>query len=55
MPTYGRSFTLSDRSQWQVNSQAKDGGKAGEYTREAGFLSYYEVSYSDLNILIQEQ
>jgi len=43
MPTYGRSFTLSDRSQWQVNSQAKDGGKAGEYTREAGFLSYYEV------------
>ena len=43
MPTYGRSFTLSDRSQWQVNSPAKDGGKAGEYTREAGFLAYYEV------------
>ena len=26
-----------------VNSPAKDGGKAGDYTREAGFLSYYEV------------
>jgi len=43
MPTYGRSFTLSDASQYIVNSPAKDGGKAGEYTREAGFLSYYEV------------
>ena len=48
MPTYGRSFTLSDRSQWQVNSPAKDGGKAGEYTREAGFLSYYEVSIHNM-------
>ena len=44
MPTYGRSFTLSDASQYIVNSPAKDGGKAGEYTREAGFLSYYEVN-----------
>jgi len=43
MPTYGRSFTLSDPSQYVVNSPAKDGGKAGEYTREAGFLAYYEV------------
>jgi chitinase len=43
MPTYGRSFTLSDSSQYIVNSPAKDGGKAGEYTREAGFLAYYEV------------
>ena len=45
MPTYGRSFTLSDASQYIVNSEAKDGGKAGEYTREAGFLSYYEVRH----------
>jgi len=43
MPTYGRSFTLSDPSQYLVNSPAKDGGEAGEYTREAGFLAYYEV------------
>jgi len=43
MPTYGRSFTLSDSNQWPVNSPAKDGGDAGEYTREAGFLAYYEV------------
>ena len=43
MPTYGRSFTLSDSSQYTVNSPARDGGKAGPYTREAGFLAYYEV------------
>ncbi len=43
MPTYGRSFTLTDRSKYTVNSAAKDGGKAGEYTREAGFLAYYEI------------
>lgn len=43
MPTYGRSFTLSSASNYIVNSAAKDGGKAGDYTREAGFLSYYEV------------
>lgn len=38
-----RSFTLSNKNQYIVNSPAKDGGKAGDYTREAGFLSYYEV------------
>jgi chitinase len=43
MPTYGRSFTLNDRNNYVVNSEAKDGGTAGEYTREAGFLSYYEA------------
>ena len=43
MPTYGRSFTLNDRRQYVVNSPAKDGGKAGQYTREAGFLAYYEI------------
>ena len=43
MPTYGRSFTLTNKRDYVVNSAAKDGGKAGDYTREAGFLSYYEV------------
>ena len=43
MPTYGRSFTLSDAEQYIVNSAAKDGGTAGEYTKESGFLAYYEV------------
>ncbi|KAK3917613.1 putative chitinase 10, partial [Frankliniella fusca] len=43
MPTYGRSFTLSNTKQYKVNSPASGGGKAGEYTKEAGFLAYYEV------------
>jgi chitinase len=43
MPTYGRSFTLNDPDQYIVNSAVKDGGKAGEYTKEGGFLAYYEI------------
>ena len=43
MPTYGRSFTLSNRDQYVVNSPTSGGGTAGEFTREAGFLAYYEV------------
>lgn len=44
MPTYGRTFTLSNPANYKVNSPASGGGKAGEYTKEAGFLAYYEVS-----------
>lgn len=43
MPTYGRSFTLANPSNFKVNSPASGGGKAGEYTKESGFLAYYEV------------
>lgn len=42
MPTYGRTFTLSGPKN-TVNSPASGGGKAGEYTKESGFLAYYEV------------
>nr|QDA39871.1 chitinase 3 [Phenacoccus solenopsis] len=43
MPTYGRSFTLSNPANFKVNSPASGGGKAGEYTKESGFLAYYEI------------
>lgn len=43
MPTYGRSFTLSNSANFRVHSPANGGGKAGEYTKESGFLAYYEV------------
>jgi len=43
MPTYGRSFQLQNRNNFKVNSPTKGGGTAGEYTREAGFLAYYEI------------
>lgn len=44
MPTYGRTFTLANTEKFTVNSPASGGGKAGEHTKEAGFLAYYEVS-----------
>ncbi|KAF2367004.1 Glycoside hydrolase family 18 catalytic domain [Trinorchestia longiramus] len=43
MPTYGRSFTLANPSRYIVNSPSTDGGEAGKYTGEAGFMAYYEV------------
>lgn len=44
MPTYGRTFTLSNPANFKVNAPASGGGKAGDYTKEGGFLAYYEVS-----------
>ncbi|CAH1376594.1 unnamed protein product [Tenebrio molitor] len=43
MPTYGRSFTLSNTAKFGVHSPASGGGKEGIYTKESGFLAYYEV------------
>lgn len=43
MPTYGRTFTLSNTSKFRVNSPATGGGKEGVYTKESGFLAYYEI------------
>ncbi|XP_056017198.1 chitotriosidase-1-like [Ostrea edulis] len=41
--TYGRSFTLVDTSKHWVGAPASGAGRAGPYTREKGFLSYYEI------------
>ena len=43
MPTYGRSFTLVNESQFDIGAPASGGGTPGKYTGEAGFMSYYEV------------
>lgn len=43
MPLYGQSFTLSDPKNHGLNAKAPGPGQAGEYTRAAGFLAYYEV------------
>ncbi|XP_062997962.1 chitotriosidase-1-like [Elgaria multicarinata webbii] len=42
IPAYGRTFTLSS-SQTGVNAPASGPGTAGQYTKEAGFLAYYEI------------
>ncbi|XP_070501617.1 probable chitinase 10 [Chironomus tepperi] len=43
MPTYGRSFTLINDTQFDIGAPASGGGAAGKFTNEAGFLAYYEV------------
>ena len=52
MPTYGRTFTLADPMYYGIGAKAPRPGAAGKYTRENGFLSYYEVgckTYSHFN------
>jgi len=41
--TYGRGWTLKDRSQTGFNAPASGKSKPGVSTQEAGYMSYYEV------------
>lgn len=43
MPLYGQSFRLEDEKVNGLNAKAPGPGEAGEYTRAAGFLAYYEI------------
>ncbi|XP_075149513.1 chitinase 10 [Haematobia irritans] len=43
MPLYGQSFTLENTRNNGLNAKAPGPGKAGEFTRAAGFLAYYEI------------
>ena len=43
MPMYGRTFTLANAALPGIGATATGPGRAGKYTREAGFLSFYEV------------
>ena len=43
MGLYGRSFTLASYHKHGLMDPAKGKGDAGVYTREGGFLAYYEV------------
>ncbi|XP_017486088.1 PREDICTED: probable chitinase 3 [Rhagoletis zephyria] len=43
MPLYGQSFTLENVKTNGLNAKAPGPGKAGEFTRAAGFLAYYEI------------
>ncbi|XP_003792386.1 chitotriosidase-1 [Otolemur garnettii] len=43
MPTYGRSFTLASSSDTRVGAPATGPGTPGPFTKEGGFLAYYEV------------
>ena len=43
IPTYGRGFTLADSNKAGLNATTTGPSPAGEFTREEGFYSYYEV------------
>lgn len=43
MPLYGQSFQLAKESENGLNAKAPGPGQAGEFTRAAGFLAYYEI------------
>jgi chitinase len=43
MPTYGQSFALEKTVNNGLNAIAPGPGQAGEFTRAAGFLAFYEI------------
>ncbi|XP_049548012.1 acidic mammalian chitinase-like [Anopheles darlingi] len=43
VPAYGRSFRLTNALGYGVRAPSDEAGDAGPYTKEAGFLAYYEV------------
>ncbi|KAK0058057.1 Chitin binding domain containng protein [Biomphalaria pfeifferi] len=43
LATYGRTFTLSDPNKHEPGDAAPSPGPAGQFTREAGFMAYYEI------------
>ncbi|XP_022257375.1 oviduct-specific glycoprotein-like [Limulus polyphemus] len=43
VPTYGRSFTLLDPDDNEINAAADGPGEEGSSSREKGYLSYHEI------------
>lgn len=43
IPTYGRSYTLSNDESTEIGSPAEGPGEEGDATREKGYLAYYEI------------
>ena len=41
----GRTFTLASANLTDINAPAIKGGSPGQYTRESGFLAFFEVNY----------
>ncbi len=51
MATYGRAFKLTNPSNHGLNAPSNGEPTAGRYTREAGFLSYYEICKMPLTVV----
>lgn len=51
MATYGRSFKLQDPNNNGLGAPANGKATPGNYTREPGFLSYYEICNKELTVV----
>lgn len=51
MATYGRAFTLKDLGQTGLGAPANGPGNPGQYTKEGGFLAYYEICGMGLHVV----
>ena len=49
--TYGRAFRLVNPSQNGLGAPARGAATPGRYTRERGFLSYYEICQMGLTVV----
>ena len=45
MPFYGQAFTLDDEANNGLNAKGTK-GQPGKFTRQAGFLAYYEICHA---------
>jgi GH18 family chitinase len=43
LATYGRTYKLVNNSNTGIGAPSSGAGEPGKYTRESGFLAYYEV------------
>ena len=49
--TYGRTFTLADPNNNGLGALSRQAGQRGQYTREGGFLAYYEICKMGLTMV----
>ena len=52
IPMYGQSFGLTEAANHGLNAKSYGKGRAGKYTRAAGFLAFYEVSSTYLDTVV---
>lgn len=51
MAFYGRGFKLAESQNTEIGSPSLGSSKAGKFTKEAGFLSFFEVFFETIKKL----
>lgn len=55
MPMYGQSFKLADVRENGIGAKSLGPGDAGQWTRQRGFLAYYEICSQDWTETVHDQ